>query len=104
MLSPTAQTSSWTRGQQCYYCLSRVMNAVLHLRSPVTAGATIVEKLGVCATRQGRDESWRLFLKRFWKSQLLQLLHSYPRRQDPRSKTRTRVSNPGAPSSLLRRS
>ena len=26
------------------------MNVVLHLRSPVTAGATVVEKLGVCAT------------------------------------------------------
>lgn len=32
------------------------MNVVLHLRSPVTAGAVVVEKLGVCPTRQGRDE------------------------------------------------
>ena len=46
----------------------------------------------VCAIRWSRVNSTRVFLKTFWKSQLLQLLHLYPRRQDQDRRPRMRVT------------
>ena len=45
----------------------------------------------LCAIRWSWVESARLFLKMFWKSQLLQWLHLYPRRRDQDMGTRVRV-------------
>lgn len=50
-----------------------------------------------CAIRCSRVESTRLFLKTFWKSQML---HLYPRRQDQGQDTHACFSNHGAPTPL----